>query len=376
MRESWLLVVLAVIAGLVSSALVAIRPVLTSQGSGGGAAFPKSMIITPGDGMLTVSWASSDDGTARYWADAVIEGDVTPAQMCQPVNAVSPGTATCILTRLTNGFRYLVSLRDPRDSPLAAPLLTVRGIPRPAILKSADIASWLDASDLGAIQAARPGPARVGSTVVALRDKSPHHQDAVQPEAVREPVVGQLSNLPALLMNGEDYLGLADTAFPLGRQPATVLAVAAQDDPAPESKCWHNLLSWGVTQTGKARIVYKGCYTSLAFAETFGTADKQKPTKGWPVGEAAVLTAVFDGAGTSVRLNGAFSYRWVALPGQQMNTAGQAGVMLGAAPFNLEAGWVGRIGEVIVIDRLLRPEEVRSVERYLAGKWNLKLAPS
>ena len=159
--------------------------------------------------------------------------------------------------------------------------------------------------------------------------------------------------------------------FPSGNTPSTVFVVAAQDDPSPETACWHNLVSWGVNEIGQGRVLYKGCHTSLAFAETFGTWQDQHPTQTWPTGRAAVLSAVFDSAGVSLRLNGADSYRWDAPASQRMKTVAAESALLGGATWEPAAGWVGRIGEVVVFDRVLTLAELQTVEKYLATRWQV-----
>jgi hypothetical protein len=250
----------------------------------------------------------------------------------------------------------------------------VRAVPRPALLTSPDVTVWFDASDYATIKPNHKGPARVGSRVVILRDKSPHHFDAQQSDTAPEPTIGQLGTLPALLLDGDDVMFADGRSFPAGDKPSTVLVVAAQDDGSPDVTCFHNLLSWGVARVGGARILHKGCKTPLAFAETWGTHVFQNPTQGWPTGQAALVSAVFDDTETSLRLDGTLSYTWKAKRDQRMDTdVGSFG--LGGASWDAKGGWIGRIGEIVVFNRLLSVEELRSVERYLAVKWHLLLGP-
>jgi hypothetical protein len=252
----------------------------------------------------------------------------------------------CVISGLRNGARYLVTVRPTAEAGTTISTRLLRAIPQPAILSSLDTMVWFDASDYATIKSDRPGPVRIGSRVVELRDKSPHHFDATQPETAREPTLGQLGGAPALLFDGNDILSVDGRSFPLGNQPSTVVVVAAQDDPAPETSCFHNLLSWGAGEGGQARILYKGCHTSLAFAETGGTDVEQHPTRPWPIGRPAVMSAVVDGAGTSVRLDGVPSYQWAAPTSPDMNAISTSGVRVGGTGWDPDARWVGRIGEV------------------------------
>jgi hypothetical protein len=329
--------------------------------------------VTPGDGQLTVTWPP---GTAwnRYRAEAVDERFTMPAAACRPVDRGPAVAPTCVLTGLTDGSAYLVSMLAADPEQTVVPTRTVRATPRPDLLASNSVVLWLDPSDLSTVRADRPGPATLGSRVMQVRDKSSHHADATQPDNGFEPTVGQLGPLPALLLNGAQVLGVSASGLPLGDAPSTVVAVAAQDDTSPDrSTCFHNLLAWGAGRTAQARIIEKGCYTSMALAETFGTSGNQPATQAWPTGKAVVLSAVFDAAGTSVRMDATTSYRWSAPANLKMNTVNDSGMTLGGVVWDPHGGWDGRIGDVVIFDRVLTSKELLSVEKYLAAKWELLL---
>jgi hypothetical protein len=235
---------------------------------------------------------------------------------------------------------------------------------------------WLDAADYATIKSQHSGPARIGSRVVGLSDKSPRHLDAVQLDGTREPALGQLGRLPALIFDGNDMLRLDGRALPAGNRPSTVLAVAAQDDPSGEASCFRTLLSWGTSKRAQGRVLHKACQTTLAFAETYDTWPDQRPTKSWPTGRPVVMSAVFDSAGVSVRLDGAPSYRWDASPSDRMNTVAAQDAQVGGAVWAADnGGWMGRIGEVIIFDRLLTPPVLTAMEKYLTTKWQLAADP-
>ena len=216
----------------------------------------------------------------------------------------------------------------------------------------------------------------IGSKVRTLRDRSPHHHDVMQQETERQPMVGQMGRLPALILDGNDVLTANDRNFPAGDTPSTVVVVAAQDDPSPETTCFHNLFSWGTGSLGQARIIHKGCETSLAFAETYETHSAQQPTRHWPTGRPAVVSTVFEAGETSVWFDGAPSYRWSATPAQRMNTIPGGVVSVGGALWEKAAGWQGRIGEIYVFDRALTATELNAVEDYLGAKWQVTMSPS
>lgn len=330
--------------------------------------------VTPGDGTVTVSWPTGTPWS-RYRADALNEKDSMPAASCRPTDRGASQPPACVLSGLRNGVAYLVSVLPADSHDAAIPTRMVHATPRPAVVASKDVAVWLDPSDLTSIQAARKGPARIGSRVMVLRDRSAHRTDATQSDNGFMPTVGQLGPLPALLLNGQQTLGLSEENLPTGEAPSTVVAVAAQDDEAGEQACFHHLLAWGMPRPGRARILHKGCYTSMAFAETFGTYVDQKPTQLWPTGKGAVVSAVFQARDATVRVNGKNSYEWRAPRNATMNTAGNTGASVGGVAWDPHGGWNGRIGDVLIFDRVLSQKELRSVEDFLAAKWHLLLSP-
>jgi hypothetical protein len=387
--DRWLLAAIGTLATIVSMAFLLIRPVplpdwlpgaqppgwaVVSAGDPLRHGLARPFIVTPGDGQITVSWPSGE-GLGPFRADAVAEDEAPTVFPCRQVSSSSADTSTCVVSGLHNGTSYLVSVHPADGADGSVPTRMARAVPRPALMASPAAVAWLDASDYDTIKPDQNETARIGSKVAALNDKSPHHYEARQPEAAREPTLGQLGKQPALLLDGEDVLSMDDSGFPAGNTPSTVLVVAAQDDPSGDVTCFHNLLSWGTDGFGQARILHKGCGTSLAYAETWGTYIDQRPTKSWPVGQAALVTADFDETGTSVRLNGAFSYRWQAPASRRMNTINHGGVSIGGVLWDARGGWVGRIGEIIVFNRVLTPDEQKSMEQYLASKWQLKLDP-
>jgi hypothetical protein len=387
--ERWLLTAIGAIATITSTAFLVIRPLplpdwVPGAGSVKGGARgtgdslrpvpPLPFSVTPGDGQLTVSWPSKA-GTDPYRADAVVEEDAPSVYPCRKVSRPTDATSTCVVSGLRNGASYLVSVHPADGADASVPTRTARAVPRPALLASPSVVAWLDASDYATIKPDHKGEVRIGSKVLELRDKSSHHYDAQQPEAELEPILGQLGKLPALLLDGNDVMFMDGAGFPTGASPSTVLVVASQDDRSGDVTCFHNLLSWGTNRTREARILHKGCLTSLAFAETFDTHNEQEPTQRWPIGQAALVTAAFDGTGTSLWLNRTRSYRWQSPLSERMNTANTGGVSIGGAMWDMRAGWVGRIGEVIVFDRLLTPGERKSIETYLGAKWQLLLDP-
>lgn len=381
--ERWFLVGLGMLTTVAATTFLVVRPMpwpawllgaseaatpLAVRDSG----LPQTFLVTPGDGRITIVWPSGDRAD-RYQVEAVDEADNPVAQPCLPAVTSTSVSSMCVISNVRNGGAYVVTVRPAKDADTATPPRLVRVVPRPAILAAPSTVAWFDASDYDYVEPDHPGSIRIGSRVVRLRDKSSHHFDASQPDPARQPTFGQLGRLPALDLDGDDVLIADGRSFPSGGRPSTVVAVAAQDDPAPESTCFRNLLAWGTAELAQARVLHKGCRTSRAFAETWGTFAGQEPTQPWPIGRPAVVSAVFDASATSVRLNGAAFYRWEAPATQRMNTVLSDGAQIGGASWDLSAGWLGRIGEVVVFDRVLTAAELTAVEGYLSTKWQVPL---
>jgi hypothetical protein len=388
--DRWLLPVVGVFTTVATATFLIARPVslpgwlpgappaqpnVVEAEAGPGLGVPQTFLVAAGDREITVTWPSAD-GADRYRVDAVNEVDTPEPSPCRPSRTRTSAGSGCVVSDLRNGVPYLLTVRPADDTDTSVPPRLVRAVPRPAILASPNAVVWLDVADYATIKPQHSGPARVGSRVAELRDKSPRHLDAVQPDDAREPALGQMGRLPALLFDGNDILRLDGRSLPSGDRPSTVLVVAAQDDQSGATSCFRNLLAWGSRQLGQARILHKGCQTSLAFAETYDTSDGQRPTQAWPIGRAAVMSAVFDKAGISVRLNGTPSYRWDAPVSQRMNTVAAPDAHVGGASWGMDSdSWIGRIGEVVVFDRLLTPPELTAMEEYLAAKWQLPVDP-
>ncbi|HEY6794033.1 MAG TPA: hypothetical protein VI248_05050 [Kineosporiaceae bacterium] len=373
-----LITVTVVTTTLLMTAVLFLRPPfgLVPAGAGGpdgtsrAPETPPSLVVVPGDGQIRVSWP--EDGGSPYHVDASPEGGGAPTP-CRPVAASPPLVSTCLLTGLINGAGYLVSVYRGTGGTASLPVRTRRAVPRPALLASADTTVWLDPSNYGALGASDGRQPVLGSSVAVIRDQSAHGRMAVQAEPTRRPVLDQLGRLSALRFDGGDSLLLDARGFP--NRTSTVVVVAAQDDPRPDLSCFRHIVAWGVQKLGQARILHKGCNSAFAFAETFGTWQQQVPRLMWPTGQPAVISAVFAGDGTMARIDETESYRWNAPPDTRRTVGPGDLAAIGAAPWDLQAGWKGRIGELMVFARVLTTAEIKSVEDYLTTKWQVTGKP-
>jgi hypothetical protein len=327
-----------------------------------------ALTVYAGDQQLTVSWLSYGGNDYTVQVTPYSGGSPVP---CGQVTSLQGFSYQCRFTGLTNGLRYHVSFQRA-DTKL--PVRVVSAIPRPAILGTNGTRLWLDASDYQAITTADGTPAVIGSQVAWVQDESPFKHRLTAPDAQRRPTLGQLGALPALKLTGAQSLTMGTRDLPTGKKPSTVFAVAVLDDSLPARSCFRNLVGWGVAQTGAGRVLHKGCQVPFAFAETYQTFNRQAPTQIWSSGQPAVVTALFRPRDVALRMNGATSYDWQAPADLSMNTSTDGTLTLGAAPWDLNAGWLGRIGEFIIIDHALDDAQVKAIENYLSTKWQLTLA--
>ncbi|MGD2018969.1 MAG: sialate O-acetylesterase [Planctomycetota bacterium] len=223
---------------------------------------------------------------------------------------------------------------------LALSLLTAA----PALAQgpSAGRVLWLS-GDLGA-------EARLGDQVEAWRDRSPAGHDVVQGDGARMPTLEAVGpgGHPTLVFDGNDSLARPD-GMPTGSY--TKVMVCAVDDLAATN----NVLSGGsqhavyFESSDRARIYHSGIF-----------ATSSVPVE---VGEPVVLVATYDAQSGTGTLH---------QDGQQVGTGSapahtDPGLQVGS--FAGGFGFVGRISELMVYDRVLDPVERAAVEGYLVAKY-------
>ncbi|WP_322767505.1 fibronectin type III domain-containing protein [Frankia sp. Cr1] len=316
-----------------------------------------------GNGAVTVSWTISSGVQGSYITKAIPEDKKLETRECTTL------ARSCVIDGLTNGASYTIEVRsEDNERALSAPRLS-QAMPHPDILASESSALWLDANDTSTVgdSAAEPG-----SPVSKWRDKSGRGYVAAQTEPPAQPLVTTLGKLRALKFSGNQNLTFGDSRLPSGSEPSTLFVVARLDDPNAAASCFEHLLAWGSAQPGGARIVYKGCSTPMGYVETYDTNKTMQPTKEWPVGKMALLSATVTKAGIGVRMNGSPSYSWATPSDVQTNTAPRQTVMVGGAPWwKTQAGWVGSIGELVVLSGEISTGQQAEVEQYLIRKWSI-----
>lgn len=355
-------VVGAVVGLLVFVACYFVVPSGAGDGYGAGAGVgvarvpPPGLSVVAGDGSARVSWAAMA-GAPRYVAAAV------PVNTALPQSACVTAALSCTIDGLTDGVTYAVRVGAAGGAGAAAPSAWAEVTPYPAILTSPAAALWLNADDI---------PAAAGTPVSFWPDESGDGDNATQPEPGNRPVLSALGSHQAVRFSGSQNLLLDGDRLPSGTTPSVIFAVAQLGDPRAATDCFDHILAWGTNQTGEGRMIYKGCGTALAYAETFNTETLMHPRDVWPVGRSALVTAEITGSGVSVLMDGAPDYSWRNPPGVVTDTVAQRAAMVGGAPWWGDSnGWDGLIGEVVVLAGNVSARDVSAVDGYLLRKWGI-----
>lgn len=214
------------------------------------------------------------------------------------------------------------------------------------------LVAWYDASDLDTITVAS------GSKVSQWDDKGPDGHHAAQGTADFQPDTGLYS------INGLNVLyffigkTLATASFTKS-QPLTVFAVAQSIG----YRIYGALYDGG----GSGTRMILGCYTDAGNVDWRMYAGSWvDTTRPFPVGGTPSLTtAVFNGASSEFRENGA-QYGGSLNPGSAGITAG---LLISSGSSN--ASYYGYYAEIVAYNAVLGTTDREAVESYLMSKWGI-----
>ena len=311
-----------------------------------------------GDGSARVSWTSFASVRAlRYIVSAMPDNTALPQSGCVTT------ALSCTIGGLTDGVTYTVRVDAANAAGAMAPSDAAEVTPYPAVLTSPSAALWLNADDI---------PAAAGTSVLFWPDESGQDNNATQAQPGHQPVLSTLGSHQAVQFSGSQNLLLDGDRLPSGTTPSVIFAITQLDDPRAATDCFDHILAWGTNRTGEGRMIYKGCLTALAYAETFNTYPLMHPRYAWPQDQPVLVTAEITGSGVSVWMNGSPDYSWRNPPGVVTDTVPQKTAMVGGAPWWGDSyGWVGRIGEIIVLSGNVTAQNVSAVDEYLIRKWDI-----
>jgi hypothetical protein len=314
--------------------------------------------VVAGDGSGRVSWtALAGVRGPRYVVAAVPDNTALPQPGCVTT------ALSCVIGGLADGVTYTVRLDAADAAGAVIPPAWAEVTPYPAVLTSRASALWLNADGI---------PAAAGTPVSFWPDGSGQDNNARQAQAGNQPVLSTLGSHKAVQFSGSQNLLLDGGRLPSGTTPSVIFAVARLDDPRAATDCFDHILAWGANTTGEGRMIYKGCRTTLAYAETFNTNPLMHPRYAWPREQPVLVTAEITGSGVSVQMDGSPDYSWRNPPGVVTDTVPQETAMVGGAPWWGDSyGWVGLIGEIVVLSGNVSAGSVRAVDGYLLRKWGI-----
>jgi hypothetical protein len=339
-------------------------PLGMEQGDGSASTTPAGLshlTAYAGPGSIVVSWRPPPDPSYRVHT-SIVDADtgLTPPQ-CVPSQFGN------VFTHLIDGDRYEIQVTLLQGTTVIA-RQTVQATPHPAVLDGRTTRLWFDVSQQHDVVTQAGAAPSSGAPVRELLDLSASGTDARPAAGWNLPTLGLLNNRPALAFTGDTALAFPAAALPTGTAESTVYAAAALDDPNSGATCFAVLISWGSPNSNASREIHKGCHTSFAYADTFGTWEQATPTQPWG-GRPQTVRADFGAAAVSLWMNGKASYVWPEPAGTTLATSVSTTALLGAAPWNQHQGWRGRIGEVIVLSAPPTPAENAAITDYLTRKW-------
>jgi hypothetical protein len=307
---------------------------------------------------VTVSWRFTPGTASRLNVRLIGNSNTLTNATCTATSA------SCTFKGLTSGVKYTAEVSVMQGS-TELTRRTATAIPYPEVLQGAHTRLWLDTAHPGSVQTP-DGKLSSGETVTRVLDRSGNGGDASALAGWKSPTVSHVNGLTALGFFGSQALTFAADALPTGSSHSTVYAVAPLQDSSAASDCFRSVIEWGAQSTNQARLLFKGCGTDLAFADTFDTWKDAVPTKPWRAGSVQVVRADFSQHQLAVWVDGSSSYTWHQTA--SMATGSGIGV-LGGTVWDVGSGWKGSIAEVIVLSSTPTAAEDDAIVSYLQHKW-------
>lgn len=224
------------------------------------------------------------------------------------------------------------------------------------------LALWLDASAAGDLYQNSDGtvPAvNAGDPVGYWRDRSGNNRHATQATGGSRPVVGTLNSRRALTFDGSNDFLSGTNPFTLA-QPTTWLLVAKANGSIGAS-VGQNVFDGSTNRQAIFRLA--GTDRISAFAGSTASVDGT-----WGTSTQRLVGAEFNGSSSRLFIDGAVSP--AVNPGTGSYTYGSVGTFDGSL-----AQWNGNICELLLFSRALTTAERQRIERYLAARWGIALAP-
>jgi hypothetical protein len=183
-------------------------------------------------------------------------------------------------------------------------------------------------------------------------------------------VLSTLGSHKAVQLSGVQNLVLDGSSSASGSTPIVIFFVMELDESGAATDCFEQLLTLGTAQTGEAKITGKGCPATLTYAEAHSIT-LIHPRYTLPQGKPALVTAEITESAVSVWMNGSFDFSWSNSQGVVDSMPQSATLISGAPWLGVLNGWVGRIGEIVILSGNSSTENARGVDQYLLRKWDI-----
>jgi hypothetical protein len=225
------------------------------------------------------------------------------------------------------------------------------------LFASAEAGAWYDIAEPGTLfqDAAGTVPAAVGAPVGLVRDQSGRGNHAVQTVADRRPLLRQGgAGRPYLNFVGEDDHLLTTLAQPIA-QPSTIV-IGGRKTALGD----HSFVD-GSSEAARQMIGSRaGAWCIQAGGAALGSGVTEQI-------ETIILAAVFDGANSFLRVNGAGGS-----PGDPGGN-GLEGLSIGRSPGAVPCALTGRIYGLLLIGRRLSKPELSATESWFGQQYGVSL---
>ncbi len=223
---------------------------------------------------------------------------------------------------------------------------------------------WLKADTVTGVQS--------GATLTSWPDSSGHNRAAAQADPARQPawIADGLSGEPAVRFSGKQWL---DTPQDLVLPSAHTLFVVARPQPGDEN----GVFLWFENDNGTPALADDKSGPACGV----GRSGASFRIRNYPAfqdralnpGAPAVFTVAARNAAVEGYVNGIDDQFTIK---NEWSGAFESGVQVGrykvgAHGSGVEQYLTGELGEILVYDRVLSPEERQAVETYLGAKWGL-----
>lgn len=346
-----------------------------------GAAIPTAATITTataGDGQVSLAWtAAGNDYTGTAPSSYTVTASGTSAVGGTPTtSATGVGTATSVtLTGLVNGYTYTFKVVASYATTRTSTSAPATAKPLPAVLASlSGVSLWLDGADTSTLfqdTAGTTAATAAGQAVARWNDKSGNANNGTQSTSTQRPVLVAKGNALVPSFDGSnDYLALNAASLPQGSSASTQFGALGLDDPNPTGTTWSWALSWGSSTAGQGRAPFgKVTNTNTVAATIQATLDMTDGS--WPAsGGTAVVSSYYASSVLGVAQEG----RPYVTGSAAFNTASSI-ASVGRQVTGSE-WWFGSTSELIVFAKTLTAAERRSMDEYLARKWNTTITPA